>query len=141
MIRMLFKEPSQNLLIQLFRYLLVGGTAFVVDFGLLLGLTEWYGVHYLFAAALSFVAGLTVNYLLSIRWVFSEHTLHSRATEFSLFALIGVAGLGLNEAIIWLATECLRFHYLASKIIAAAVVFFWNFLARKYLLFYGAKRK
>lgn len=141
MIRMLLKEPAQNLLIQLFRYLLVGGTAFAVDFGLLWGLTEWCGVHYLFAAALSFIAGLTVNYLLSIRWVFSEHALHSCATEFSLFALIGVAGLGLNEAIIWIAAECLRCHYMASKIIAAAVVFFWNFLARKYLLFYGEKRK
>lgn len=141
MIRTLLKGPTQNLLIQLFRYLLVGGTAFAVDFGLLWGLTEWCGLHYLFAAALSFIAGLTVNYVLSIRWVFSEHTLRSRAVEFSVFAVIGVVGLGLNEAIIRFATECLKCHYMASKLISAAVVFFWNFLARKYLLFYGEKRK
>lgn len=139
MINKLLKEPTTGVGVQLFRYLFVGGTAFVVDFGLLWGLTEYCKVHYLLAAALSFVAGLIVNYTLSIRWVFHEHLLNSRVVEFLGFAVIGLVGLGLNEAIIWLATEWLQCHYIASKIISAVVVFFWNFLARKYLLFYGKK--
>lgn len=139
MINKLLKGPTQNVFIQLFRYLFVGGTAFVVDFGLLWGLTECCNLHYLLAAALSFITGLIVNYTLSIRWVFCEHLLNSRVVEFLGFAVIGLVGLGLNEAIIWVATEWLHCHYIISKIISAAVVFFWNFLARKYLLFYGKK--
>lgn len=139
MISRLFKEPTHNVFIQLFRYLFVGGTAFVVDFGLLWVLTEYCNLHYLLAAALSFIAGLITNYALSVRWVFHERVLHSRVVEFSVFVIIGVVGLGLNEAIIWLITEWLRCHYIASKIISAVVVFFWNFMARKYLLFYGKK--
>ncbi len=139
MIGRLFTEPTQNVLIQLFRYFLVGGTAFIVDFGLLWALVELYDLYYLMAAALSFIAGLITNYALSVRWVFHERVLHSRVVEFSVFVIIGVVGLGLNEAIIGLATEWLQCHYIASKIISAAVVFFWNFLARKYLLFYGKK--
>ena len=137
----LLKGPTDNVWIQLFRYLLVGGTAFTVDFGLLWVLTEWGGLHYLLSAALSFAAGLTVNYVLSVSWVFKYHTLHNRTVEFAAFVLIGLAGLCMNEAIIWYATELLCLHYLVSKIISTATVFFWNFIARKYLLFNGKKQQ
>ncbi len=134
----LLKGTTGDVRIQLFRYFIVGGTAFAVDFGLLWVLAEC-GVHYLLAGGCSFAAGLSVNYLLSVAWVFRDHVLHSRLAEFAGFAAIGVAGLGLNEAVLWVATEAAGFHYLLSKIIAAAVVFLWNFAARKYLLFHGKK--
>lgn len=140
MIDKLLKESTDNVWIQLFRYFFVGGTAFVVDFGLLWVLTEWGGLHYLLSAALAFMAGLIVNYMLSMLWVFKDHTLRNRIAEFAAFALIGLIGLCLNETIIWGTTELLSQHYLASKIISTAVVFFWNFMARKYLLFNGKNR-
>lgn len=130
-----FRGSTDNTLIQLFRYLFVGGTAFVVDFGSLWALTEFAGLHYLVAAALAFLLGLITNYSLSIRWVFSSRTLGNRWLEFTVFGLIGVVGLGLNELIIWQGTETLGFHYLVSKVAATVVVLFWNFFARKYALF------
>ncbi len=138
MIGRLLKGRTGDVRIQLFRYFIVGGTAFAVDFGLLWALAGC-GVHYLLAGGCSFAAGLTVNYLLSIAWVFRDHTLRSRLAEFAGFVAIGIAGLGLNEAILWMATEAAGFHYLISKIIATAVVFLWNFAARKYLLFHEKK--
>lgn len=137
MIDKLLKQPTDDVWIQLFRYFFVGGTAFAVDFGLLWVLTECAGLHYLLSAALSFAAGLTVNYLLNVWWVFCDHVLRSRIVEFAIFVLIGMIGLCLNEAIIWCATEWLHLHYLSSKIVSTAVVFLWNFMARKYLLFDG----
>ena len=59
-------------LAQLARYSLVGGIAFIVDFGLFalcLYALEW---HYLLANLMGLTAGLTLNYALSIRWVFSD---------------------------------------------------------------------
>ena len=49
--------------------------------------------------------------------------------------MIGVAGLAINELLMWLFTDWLLFHYLVSKIIATAVVFFFNFFIRKFALF------
>ena len=72
--------------------------------------------------------------------VFRDHTLHSHIIEFVFFAAIGVVGLGMNEAIMWMATELAGLYYLGSKLISTAVVFFWNFTARKYLLFYGKSK-
>lgn len=131
----LFYGTTDKLLIQFVRYFFVGGFAFVVDFGLLYILTEYAGLHYLLSATLSFIAGLLVNYIISCLWVFSNSKFKSRIVEFLFFAAIGVVGLGLNDFLIWLFTDCIGTHYMFSKIVAAAVVYLWNFFARKYLVF------
>ena len=135
----LFKRPfygtTDRLLVQLVRYFFVGGFAFVVDFGLLYILTEYAGLHYLLSATLSFISGLLVNYISSCIWVFSNSKFKNRLVEFLFFASIGVVGLLLNDALIWLFTDCIGTHYMFSKIVAAAMVYLWNFFARKYLVF------
>ena len=136
----LFKAPTESTFIQLFRYGFVGGLAFLVDYGTLVLLTEFAGMHYLLAATISFILGLITNYLLSITWVFNQHKLNNRWVEFLLFAFIGVVGLVLNDAIMFLCTERCGIHYTLSKIIATAIVFFWNFLARKLILFKQSQR-
>ena len=131
----LFTGRTSDTLVQLFRYGFVGGAAFVVDYGSLWFLTEVCGMHYLLSAAIAFILGLTTNYLLSTRWVFSDSRLENRWAEFAVFALIGVVGLGLNELIMWAGTDLMHLHYMLSKVISTAIVFFWNFFARKFILF------
>lgn len=130
----LFVYKTNNLLIQLIRYTIVGGLAFVVDFGLLFVLTEYAGLHYILSATCSFLAGLLVNYYISTAWVF-ESAFKSKQIEFTLFALIGVVGLGLNDLLIWIFTENFQIYYMLSKLITAVLVYLWNFLGRKYLVF------
>jgi putative flippase GtrA len=130
----LFAKSTDNLLIQLIRYAFVGGAAFVVDFGLLFFLTSYCGLFYQVSACISFIAGLTVNYLISISWVFNKRRMHNKMLgEFLLFALVGVIGLGLNALIMYLFTDIIGLFYLLSKIISTIIVFGWNFLGRRYL--------
>jgi putative flippase GtrA len=131
----LVRGATDNARIQFIRYGVVGGTAFLADFGSLFALKEIAGAHYLVAAALAFLAGLAVNYALSVRWVFATRRLDSRWAEFGVFGLIGLVGLGLNELVVWQCTETLGLHYLASKCVAAVLVLFWNFGARRRALF------
>jgi putative flippase GtrA len=131
---MLFGTTS-SVLHQFGRYLIVGGLAFVVDFGSLYLLTKFVGLHYLLSAAIAFLLGLVINYLLSRVWVFNRRTMDSVTMEFLVFAVIGVLGLGLNEAVIWFVVEKIHFHYLVAKAISAGLVLFWNFGARKMVLF------
>lgn len=130
----LFVKKTDNFFVQLIRYTFVGGFAFVVDFGLLWILTEFAGFHYVLSATISFIAGLLVNYFISTLWVF-ESKMKSKAVEFIAFTLIGIVGLGLNDLFIWLFTEQLHIHYMASKLITAVLVYLWNFMARKYFVF------
>ncbi len=132
---LLFKSATNNTLVQLFRYTFVGGIAFLFDFGSLYFLTDWMYVHYLASAALAFLVGITVNYLLSVAWVFQVRTMTNVWVEISIFTVIGIVGLGLNEIIIWFFTELVEFHYLISKLFSTVSVYLWNFFARKLLLF------
>lgn len=113
----------------------VGGAAFIVDFGSLYILTDIFGIYYLISAAIAFLLGLVANYLLSISWVFNKRTLDSKSMEFGIFTFIGIIGLGINEFFIWFFTAEVGFYYLISKIISTVIILFWNFFARKYILF------
>ncbi len=129
------KDSTDKTHIQLFRYLFVGGAAFIVDFLSLFILTDFFGIYYLISAAIAFLLGLIANYFLSISWVFNKRKLKNRHIEFGMFAIIGIVGLGLNEIFIWFFTQDLQVYYLISKIFAAIIILFWNFFARKYVLF------
>lgn len=128
-------NKSDKTSVQLFKYGLVGGIAYSVDFGSLFFLTDVIKIHYLISAAIAFILGLLTNYALSVFWVFSKRALEDKRAEFLIFSIIGIIGLGLNEVIIWFFTESIHFHYLISKVVSTFVVFFWNFFARKKILF------
>lgn len=125
----------KKLFYQLMKYGVVGGIAFIVDYGSLYLLTEFAGVHYMLSAAIAFILGLICNYILSTSWVFGESKISNKMAEFIGFAVIGVLGLLLNELIIYVSTDLIGLHYMVGKIISTAIVFFWNFFARRYLIF------
>jgi len=131
----LLKNPTNSTRIQFLRYVFVGGAAFIVDFFSLFLLTDYFGIYYIISAALAFSLGLVTNYLLSIKWVFNQRNIDNKTIEFSLFAFIGIIGLGLNEIFIWFFTSKLSIYYMISKIITAIIILFWNFFARKLTLF------
>ncbi|HWQ02854.1 MAG TPA: GtrA family protein [Candidatus Nitrosotenuis sp.] len=134
-LRGLWRGETKSTSVQFLRYGVVGGVAFAADFGSLYALTEWAGVHYLNSAAIAFLIGLATNYTLSVLWVFPRGNLQSKWIEFGVFALIGAIGLAMNQLFIWFFTEKVAFHYLVSKLISTALVFLWNFFARKFILF------
>lgn len=117
------------------RYFVASLIALGIDIGSLWLLTSVFAVPYLLSGALAFVLGLITVYFLSVRWVFSKRMVRNPHLEFALFALIGIIGLALNEAILWVLTGYFGFFYLLSKVASVIVVFSWNFAARKWLLF------
>ena len=139
LLKTLLTEPTTRPIIQFFRYVFVGGCSFLVDAGVL-WLFARAGMHYLLAACFGFVAGLICNFVLSRALVFRAQSARvGRALEFAGYALIGLVGLGLTEALLYFFTEIVRFHYMFSKVVASAVVLFWNFFGRKLLLYRNEK--
>lgn len=130
--------PRKSLLGQFLRYLVTGGLAFVVDFGLFALCLYVFDWHYLFANLVGLVAGLVLNYTMSIVWVFTacERALEKRKVmEFSLFALVGIAGVGINQLLMFLMVGVFDWNEMVSKMVAAVLVLMWNFGARKLMLF------
>jgi putative flippase GtrA len=117
------------------RYFAASALALAIDFGIYIGLIRVADVHYLIAAPLGFALGLATIYLLSTRWVFGERRLADQRAEFALFALIGLAGMALNQLILFAAVQWLAASFEVAKIISAGMVFCFNFASRKLLLF------
>jgi putative flippase GtrA len=135
MIKRIVLGKANNAYIQLFRYLFAGGVAFIADFSILYFLTDYAHVHYLVSSLAGFSAGLTITYLMSIYWIFDEKSKDNKAVELTIFIIIGTIGLVLTSLFMWLFTTLLLFHYLFSKILTTAIVFVWNFVAKKQILF------
>lgn len=117
------------------RYFVASLVALIADGGTLWLGTSVLGIPYLVSGAISFLLGLCVAYALSVWWVFERRVMRDRRGEFAAFCIIGIAGLGLNELLLWFLTSFFGLYYLVSKLGSALAVFLWNFFARKLLLF------
>ena len=130
-----WRRPTAPLAREFVRYAVAAGLASCVDVGVLVVLTSSLGVYYLHAAAIAFGAGLLTSYLLSITWVFQARTWQNPWVELGLFMLIGGIGLLGCGVCMWVLTEYVHLHYLCAKMGSALVVFLWNFVAKKWLVF------
>lgn len=116
------------------RYFGCSALALALDAGLF-GLGLYVGLAYSVAAAIGFIAGLVLAYFLSVRFVFRDRRLADERTEFVVFACVGVGGLVLTELLLWLLIGQSHWHPAIAKLVAAGIVFGFNFGARKVLLF------
>ncbi len=141
-----------KLLEQMIKFGLVGALCFVIDFAVTMGLTVL-GMNHLTAAFFGFVISVTVNYLLSFKFVFQHKDNLDRRKEFVIFLILSVIGLGINEALIYLSVDVLYEQVIlpnpdimlsglltyelavaAGKIFATGVVMIYNFVTRKIFL-------
>lgn len=121
----------RGLLAQFAKFGVVGVIATVIDFGVLIALTELGGWDPVLSAAVSFVVSVIINYAASMRFVFTRREDLSRSAELAIFIVLSVIGLGINEVLMWAGTTALDLNYVLVKVAATAVVMLWNFFSRK----------
>lgn len=124
----------KKLITQLMKFGIVGVIAFIIDYGLMVLLTEAFGVDYLVSATISFAVSVTFNYFASMRYVFRHKEGMSKRREFVIFVVLSVIGLGINDLIMWLGTGLWGISYLITKLVATFLVMVWNFVTRKKFL-------
>lgn len=121
---------KNKLLNQIFKFGLVGGTAFVIDYVLLYLCTDFLDIHYLVSSIISFTVSVIFNYILSVKWVFDVKTKQD-TSDFIVFIILSVIGLGINSLIMYVMVEIFDVYYMLSKIVSTAVVMIYNFVTRK----------
>ncbi len=131
---------TDTLAARLFRqfvsYFFVGGIA---------ALTEWIcyyffdsvaGISYIISTILSFLIATAVNYALGKRTTFRDSKAElSKAKELASIYAVSAMGLLLNVILMFIFVQTMHLPGLLSKIISTGIVFFWNFLSRKFWVY------
>ena len=158
-----FGQTKKELFWEIFRFLLVGGTATVVDYAIFYLFRQWLLPSTLFAGAVwdvcslilatafGFCAGLLVNWVLSVKFVFravkNEEEAHSKK-GFLIFTVIGVIGLALTElgmvllvavfpeiTLFGVTEFLLPWEEWLAKAIMTCIVLVFNYIGRKIFVF------
>lgn len=120
-------------MLQLIKFGIVGIIATFVDVGVLVVLKELLHIDILLASAISFCVSVTVNYILSMSFVFKAKK-QSKLREFVIFVFLSIGGLCLNQFILWIGVKFTSIYYLTVKLLAMVIVPIYNFITRKIFL-------
>lgn len=124
----------KKLISQIFKFGIVGGSAFVIDYGIMIALTEVVGINYLISSGISFAVSVIYNYILSVRWVFEVEKNGDKRKEFIVFIVLSLIGLVLNQLLMWVTVSGIHIFYMVAKILVTVVVMIYNFITRKLFL-------
>ena len=125
---------KKSLISKIFRFVVVGGIATIIDFVFLYIFKELFNFNLVLANTLAFIISVIYNYIASIKWVFDIDKNKNSKIQFLLFITFSVIGLILNNIFIYLFTDIMGIYYLISKIIATLFVMIFNFVTRKFFL-------
>ena len=129
-----FKPKTRKLLIQIFKFAIVGGIATIIDFVFLYVFREFCHFPVLVSNTLSFCISVIYNYIASVKLVFDVNKEKNAKKQFVIFIIFSVIGLILNNIIMWITVDFLSIYYLLAKVIATVIVMVFNFVTRKIFL-------
>ena len=125
---------------QFMRFAMVGLSAFGIDYLIFLLLTYVFGVFYIAASAISFIIATVYNYAMSMRYVFQGKETQTAMQQFTIFSVLSIIGLGLNQFFLWACVGLFFIPEWISKVVATFLVTIYNFITRKIFLEDKGKR-
>ncbi len=125
--------PARSTRVQFFRYFWVGGISTVVDFAVFMFCVRFLGIHYLVAQFFAYCTGFVTNYVLSILWVFQKT--NQLVREITVVFIITMFGLLWTELLLYLFIDGFHWTEMTAKVCATIIVLFWNFGARRLIVY------
>lgn len=127
-------DNTEELLVQIFRFGIVGVVATIIDFIFLYLFRELCHLPIILSNTLSFTIAVLYNYWASLTFVFNIDQNKDKRKRFVIFIVCSVIGLILNDIIVWCVTDIMGIYYLISKVMATLIVMVFNFVTRKKFL-------
>lgn len=132
-------QPMSNLFNYFFkhqfvRYLFIGGSTFVIDFGLLVILHDILNFNVLVAASISYWTSIIFNFTINRYWTFNsteKGELKKHIVEYSILLAFNYA---FTIGFIAAATG-LGLHYTIAKVLAVGLQISWTYYIYKNVIF------
>ena len=120
---------------QFISYFFVGGAAALVEWLTYALFDNVLGMYYLLATICAFVCSTSVNWILGRVTTFKEKKYEKKGKEVFLVFLVSGIGLLFNLFLMVIFVDKLHLYELFSKVMATGIVFIWNFLSRKFMIY------
>lgn len=130
---MIDKLKNNKLLVQIIKFVIVGGIATIIDYIIFFLLHDFLKVPTLPSNITSFSVSVIYNYIASVKWVFDVKE-DDPKKQFIVFIVLSIIGLLINTAIVYVTIDILKWWSMICKVIATAIVMVFNFITRKIFL-------
>ncbi|MGX2983649.1 GtrA family protein [Helicobacter sp. 23-1045] len=118
---------------KLFKYVLVGGSAAIINWIVFFVCVEICALHYLGGGFLAFIVATLWNFILARKFIFTPK--HSLLKESALIYLVSFAGLCIDILVLYVCVDVLKIPAMVGKIFASGVAFLFNFNVRNFVIY------
>jgi len=135
------KKVGVSAIKQFVSYFCVGGMAAAVEWVMFAIFANIIGINYILATCFSFVFSTTTNWFLGRIWTFKSSKTYEKqkVKEILMIFLVSAVGLLFNIGLMYLFVTVIGWNTSilrsASKVVATGMVFIWNFLIRKFVVY------
>jgi putative flippase GtrA len=118
---------------QFVRYLIVGGSSFLLEYGLFFILLQHYKIHYLIANSIVYSSVSFINFIFNRTWTFRSQK------NFSLQLMLYLGLIAFNffasNLVLYFFSGLMQIPPLLAKIIVMGMVVCWNFVLYKKVIY------
>ena len=119
---------------QFFSYLMVGGCATFIDWGVFYALHTFALLDYRLSVMLSFTAGATTNYLLNRKFTFRDTT-KQVGLQVGVYTIVSLLSLALSVGFMWLFVDAAGVPAMLARMITTGLMMVLNFVLHKFVTF------
>lgn len=125
----------EALLEQIARFLLGGGTAALVNVGLLAFLTELVGLWYVLSVGIASVCSALTSFLFHKYLTFTDRRRTQAGRQLAMHLVLGAWNVIFGMGFVYALVEWLGMHYIAAQILMIVFTAIQNFLIYRFWIF------
>ncbi|MBP9701586.1 MAG: GtrA family protein [Candidatus Pacebacteria bacterium] len=125
----------QAIIKKVFKYIVSGGTAAVVDLVMLHILVKYADMWYLLAAIVAFLIAFSVSFSLQKFWTFQDRSTVKVKSQMTLYFCVSVVNLGVNTLLMYVFVDYFCIHYIVAQIIASGILAFSSYFIYSIFIF------
>jgi len=115
------------------KYIIVGLSSFVIDFGLFYLLFTFAGLWYIFATLISQAVAIAYNFTLNRNWSFKSNG--EKKKQFVRYMALQIWNYLFAAGALWIFVSQFDISPLLGKFFAIAIIVSWNFIIYKFVIY------